>query len=262
MRRLEEDMRVAAEIQRGLLPGDAPIVPGYGLVGSNRPCRTVGGDYYDFALRAGPAHARPRRRVREGHGGGAAHDRAAGGGARPTGARPRWRTRCRRINSTVCQNVTAGKYITFFMARLDPATGGMSTTSTPGHNPPILVRKNGAIENLTEGGMVLGLFDSMPYEEGEAELRLRRHPPHLLGRRDRDLERQGDRSSARSGWARWRGADVGLRRRRACRRRSCASWTCSPPAPRPPTTARSSSSSGNKPPRNSSWDEWARPGTS
>src|SRR4029453_15117509 len=48
MRRLEEDMRVAAEIQRGLLPGDAPIVSGYGLVGSNRPCRTVGGDYYDF----------------------------------------------------------------------------------------------------------------------------------------------------------------------------------------------------------------------
>src|SRR5207237_6082047 len=49
-RRMEEDMRVAAEIQRGLLPDAAPIVTGYGVVGSNRPCRTVGGDYYDFVL--------------------------------------------------------------------------------------------------------------------------------------------------------------------------------------------------------------------
>ena len=41
-RRLEEDMRVAAEIQRGLLPGKAPDVPGYGVVGSNRPSRSGG----------------------------------------------------------------------------------------------------------------------------------------------------------------------------------------------------------------------------
>jgi sigma-B regulation protein RsbU (phosphoserine phosphatase) len=75
-----------------------------------------------------------------------------------------------RINSTVCQNVTAGKYITYFMARLDPPTGHVDYVNA-GHNPPILVRKNGEIETLTEGGMVLGLFDSIPYEEGVAELR-------------------------------------------------------------------------------------------
>ena len=49
-RRIEDDMRVAAEIQRGLLPSSAPEVPGYGLCGVNFPCRTVGGDYYDFEL--------------------------------------------------------------------------------------------------------------------------------------------------------------------------------------------------------------------
>src|SRR5260221_13763684 len=43
MRVLEEDMRMAAEIQTGLLPRGAPAVPGYGLVGCNHPCRTVGG---------------------------------------------------------------------------------------------------------------------------------------------------------------------------------------------------------------------------
>ena len=51
-RRLEEDMRVAAEIQRGLLPDAAP--GGARLRPRRRrtsPAATVGGDYYDFALR-------------------------------------------------------------------------------------------------------------------------------------------------------------------------------------------------------------------
>ena len=52
-RRMEEDMRMAAEIQTGLLPSAAPRIPGWDLAGSNQPCRTVGGDYYDFAVERG-----------------------------------------------------------------------------------------------------------------------------------------------------------------------------------------------------------------
>jgi serine phosphatase RsbU (regulator of sigma subunit) len=52
-RRMEEDMRMAAEIQTGLLPRGAPDIPGYDLAGINQPCRTVGGDYYDFATEDG-----------------------------------------------------------------------------------------------------------------------------------------------------------------------------------------------------------------
>ena len=40
-----------------------------------------------------------------------------------------------------------------------------------GHNPPLLVRADGRIDTLEEGGMVLGIFDSVPYADGEAELR-------------------------------------------------------------------------------------------
>ena len=169
MRRLEEDMRVAAEIQRGLLPGDAPVVEGYGLVGSNRPCRTVGGDYYDFALQQG------KLMLALGDVSGKGTGAALLMTVLRAAVRGLWNEASvadavSRINSTVCQNVTAGKYITYFMARLDPPTGHVDYVNA-GHNPPILVRKNGEIENLTEGGMVLGLFDSIPYEEGVAELR-------------------------------------------------------------------------------------------
>jgi serine phosphatase RsbU (regulator of sigma subunit) len=169
MRRLEEDMRVAAEIQRGLLPETAPVVSGYGVVGFNQPCRTVGGDYYDFALLQGCLLL--ALGDVSGKGTGAALLMTVLRAA----VRGLWNDASisesvSRINSTVCQNVTSGKYVTFFMARLHPETGRLSYVNA-GHNPPLLVRGNGSVETLGEGGMVLGLFDSIPYAEGGAELR-------------------------------------------------------------------------------------------
>src|ERR1051325_7512548 len=45
---MKRDLTQAADIQRGMLPEQAPDVPGTDLAGYNVPCRTVGGDYYDF----------------------------------------------------------------------------------------------------------------------------------------------------------------------------------------------------------------------
>src|SRR5262245_13439234 len=42
------ELSQAAEIQRGLLPRTAPEVAGLDLAGYNLPCRTVGGDYFDY----------------------------------------------------------------------------------------------------------------------------------------------------------------------------------------------------------------------
>ena len=75
-----------------------------------------------------------------------------------------------RINRTVCQNVPSNKYVTFFLARLDPATGSLCYVNA-GHNPPLLLRADGGLERLSEGGMVLGLFDSVPYAEGSVTMK-------------------------------------------------------------------------------------------
>ena len=45
---LKQPLGQAAEIQRRFLPAQAPRVPGLDLSGHNAPCRTVGGDYFDF----------------------------------------------------------------------------------------------------------------------------------------------------------------------------------------------------------------------
>lgn len=168
-RRLEEDMRVAAEIQRALLPSAPPTVPGYELVGSNRPCRTVGGDYFDFAL-DGTDLLLALADV-SGKGSGAALLMAILRAA----VRAHWRqaevaAATAAINETICQNITPGRYVTFFQGRLQPASGRLAYVNA-GHNPPLLVRADGSIENLTEGGMVLGLVEGTPFARGEAELR-------------------------------------------------------------------------------------------
>jgi sigma-B regulation protein RsbU (phosphoserine phosphatase) len=166
--RLEEDMRVAAEIQRGLLPASAPVVPGYGIVGSNTPSRTVGGDYYDFAVADG------RVLLALGDVSGKGTGAALLMTVLRAAVRGRWNEgsveeAVSHINRTVCQNVTAGKYVTFFVARLDPATGHIRYVNA-GHNPPVIVRPRAAPATLTCGGMVLGMFEDVVYEEGEAVL--------------------------------------------------------------------------------------------
>ena len=45
---MEADLSQASEIQRSLLPTEPPAYDGWELAGLNLPCRTVGGDYFDF----------------------------------------------------------------------------------------------------------------------------------------------------------------------------------------------------------------------
>src|SRR5260370_42038398 len=47
-RMMARDLDQAADIQRRVLPSAPPCVPGADIAGYNAPCRTVGGDYYDF----------------------------------------------------------------------------------------------------------------------------------------------------------------------------------------------------------------------
>jgi phosphoserine phosphatase RsbU/P len=168
-RRLEQENETAAQIQRSLLPLEAPSVAGYDVVGCNVSCRTVGGDYFDFGIEEGQlllalgdvsGKGTPAALLMT-------MLRAA---VRGHWADPRLSEAIRRINKTVCENVPEGKYVTFFLARLDPPSGHLNYVNA-GHNPPLLVRANGSIELLTEGGMVLGLMASVPYAVGDAALR-------------------------------------------------------------------------------------------
>src|SRR5437667_9173134 len=47
-KRLDHDLEIARDIQRILLPSEAPVIPGFEISGINIPARHVSGDYFDY----------------------------------------------------------------------------------------------------------------------------------------------------------------------------------------------------------------------
>jgi len=167
---MEIELSQASEIQRSLLPPEVPILPGYQLAGFNLPCRTVGGDYYDFipytdgrlvllvgdvagkGLAASLLMSSLQARVHM----------LAESSPEPAGA-------VATLNRTLAARIPLGKFITFFYAVLDGSTGRLAYANA-GHNYPVLVRAKRDPEMLTGNGMVLGIVGSTRYEAYSVQL--------------------------------------------------------------------------------------------
>jgi len=169
-RRMARDLEQAAEIQRTSLPSGAPKVAGVDLAGYNAPCRTVGGDYYDF-------FTYPNGRVAMVLG-------DVSGKGMPAslmmmGLQERVQVLAdepqnlaafmNRLNKITCQKCPSNRFITFFFCVLDPATGELGYCSA-GHNPPVIVRASGAVESLDGGGPPLGILSIANYSEYRAKV--------------------------------------------------------------------------------------------
>jgi sigma-B regulation protein RsbU (phosphoserine phosphatase) len=78
-----------------------------------------------------------------------------------------------RVNQQVTASVMDSSYITFFYAEFDEQHSTLRYTNA-GHNPPLLLRANRSgekkVECLDRGGMVLGLFCDVEYEDVELKL--------------------------------------------------------------------------------------------
>ena len=159
------ELSQAAEIQRGLLPLAAPHVAGLDLAGYNLPCRTVGGDYFDY-LPFG--HGSLAVLVGDVAGKGMpaallmaslqAHAQAlteSGGELHSVMA---------KLNKAVTSRSPGNRFVTFFMAVFDEDASKL-TYCNAGHNPPMLIRGGRAVERLEVGGTVLGIFAGAAYQE-------------------------------------------------------------------------------------------------
>jgi len=156
-RAMAKDMQQAALIQQGLLPSEPPSLPELDIAGKTTACRTVGGDYYDFLVF-------PDRRV------GLLVGDVAGKGMPAALMMSSLQARVHvlfedaadlahkitRLNKAVCSNCPDNRFITFFMAIVDPSTGELVYTNA-GHNPPIVIRADKTIDKLRGGGVILGI---------------------------------------------------------------------------------------------------------
>jgi serine phosphatase RsbU (regulator of sigma subunit) len=163
---LKNDLEIARQIQQAMLPRGAFHAAELEAFGMTRPANTVGGDFYDIlplrdgrvllalgdvAGKGSPAAllmalllAMMRTLVDEGLEGA---------------------NLVARLNAQIVKHAPGSRFITLFLATLNPVTGEMRYVNA-GQNPPLLRRTGGSYERLREGGMALGMFQEAAYTEG------------------------------------------------------------------------------------------------
>ena len=178
--RLENELSIAHEVQQQLFPHALPSLPGIELEAICRPARTVSGDYYDFirisptrlaialadisgkgisaALLMANVQAALRSdvlRYRDGHGPG-------------TPEPVNTAEIVSHLNLHLFRNTSSERYATLFIGVYDSVTRQLHYTNA-GHLPPIYIC-GGKARRLETGGMVVGLFNDVPYEQGSVEI--------------------------------------------------------------------------------------------
>jgi serine phosphatase RsbU (regulator of sigma subunit) len=160
--KIDEELRTAYKIQSRLLPASLPQIDGYSFAGSNRPCKTVSGDYYDVIVR-------PDGRIYfviadvSGKGITAALVMSSLATAFGIFARtdPTPADLLRDINVTLAPKTAPSKFVTMIAGVLDPATGVIEFANA-GHVFPLVVSRGG-VTALNSTDMVVGLFEQAKY---------------------------------------------------------------------------------------------------
>jgi sigma-B regulation protein RsbU (phosphoserine phosphatase) len=169
--KLEDELLIAREIQKGLLPGTLPHIDDIDIAAANISSKQVGGDYYDviplpdgtFVLAIGDVSGK----------GPPAALLMANLQATIRALVPLQLTISEltdRVNRLMCQNTGGSRFVTFFWGFLHPRAKTLTYVNA-GHNYPYIVHEDGTHERLVKGGMILGIMEETgPYEQGTVSL--------------------------------------------------------------------------------------------
>jgi serine phosphatase RsbU (regulator of sigma subunit)/putative methionine-R-sulfoxide reductase with GAF domain len=191
--RLDQELRVARDIQTALLPAAAPDLPGWDIAADWRSARLVGGDFYDFWLlpqaigqrreaigeEPAPIASRPSP-IAQPLGFVVADVSDKGIPAAMFMALSRSLVRAAaldgsstsvalgRANRWIARDSDSAMFVTLFYGILQPSSGVLRFTCA-GHNPPMLFHAaTGTIQELTTPGIALGVLEDVVL--GEAEI--------------------------------------------------------------------------------------------
>lgn len=167
----ERELVESRSIQRRLLPTEIPQIEGCSIAGAWRPARTVSGDYYDV-LKFDDQKAALCIADVSGKGMPAAllmsNVQAAVHAFASETLSPS--ELCAKVNRVVSSSTGEDKFITFFYCVVDAEKKKLVYTNA-GHNPGLLVRRDGSVLRLDGGGAVLGPFPNWNYKHEEIELK-------------------------------------------------------------------------------------------
>ena len=168
--RIQEEMKIAYNIQMGLLPKDAPLIEGYDIAGKSIPAKSVGGDYFDlirlcdgrlfFCLGDISGKGMPAALLMS-------NMLATLRGQNLDLTTPE--SILNHSNEHMFRNTDPERFSTLFLGILDPGSSEI-IYSNAGHNLPFIVRGSGAVERLETGNLVLGAMEDVTYTEDSVKL--------------------------------------------------------------------------------------------
>ncbi len=168
IRESQEQFKAAREIQQRLFPKSAPALPGFDIAGASYSANAAGGDYFDYL-------PLPRGQLAvvvgdvSGHGVGPAllmaetraYLRALTGQPENVGET------LTRANAILAEDVGASRFITLFIARIDPESRSLRYASA-GHPPAYVLNSAGEVKyTLPRTGLPLGRRPNTHYQESE-----------------------------------------------------------------------------------------------
>jgi len=166
--RLDRDLRIAADIQRALLPEPTYQSATGSLAASSIPCRTVGGDFFDyvevgdgrlgFALGDVAGKGPPAALL-------AASVQSNFAAQAPVTTDPA--DTMARVNKALLRRAIEARFATMFYGVVSP--DGRLRYCNAGQEPPLVIRRDG-IAWLEVGGPVLGLLSIATYESDAVSL--------------------------------------------------------------------------------------------
>jgi hypothetical protein len=158
---VRDELQVARQLQRDLLPRSAPAVPGYSFAHAYRTANEVGGDYYDVIPVDGGRLALVVADA-SGHGMAAGLVMAIAHATLKTALDldPSPERVLALMNRTLCRTGSRRTFLSLFYGLLDPATGEL-TYVCAGHPFPLLRRLDGSVVELGSGGLPLGLKEPL-----------------------------------------------------------------------------------------------------
>jgi serine phosphatase RsbU (regulator of sigma subunit) len=165
--RLEEQLATARQVQQQFLPESLPDTPGLQISAHCSFCLEVAGDTFDVIPMDDQNTLFAVGDV-SGKGAGAAMIMAnvqASLRALTNTGLP-LSTMIAKINTLIAQSTSPEQFITYFAAIYNRSARTITYVNA-GHNPPRIVRKNGDVVELTEGGLILGIMADVPYEQAE-----------------------------------------------------------------------------------------------
>jgi serine phosphatase RsbU (regulator of sigma subunit) len=167
--RMERELELATEIQQRFQPSAPPKLDGYEFQGISFSCYEIGGDYYDFIPRDGKMLIALGDVSGKGTAAALLMSSLHAAIHAQVSANRSLAEMISSVNLYLAENTPANRFVTLFIAELDPNNGVLQYINA-GHNPPLLGRATGMIEQLSSGGFPLGILPSAQFEVGQTQL--------------------------------------------------------------------------------------------